>query len=192
MKRTDTTQRFSDRMSELIRLKRKDGVKISDIASSSGVPTGSISQYQREDAEAGINSLEKLAKYFKVSTDYILGLTDNPDLQKNTGLSPAAATAITDGLTRDQINALNSMLSSREGLHVLSNIGFFLSHNLVGWSPINIVHDEFDPDTIRVVEKNSGTIFGIKPDFLQNMFLIEIQGLLVELKKFQECHQTPL
>ena len=73
---TDITKSFADRLSDLIYQKRKEGKSFKEIAEESGVPTGSLSKYQNDACEAGISSLIKLARYFNVSTDYLLGLSD--------------------------------------------------------------------------------------------------------------------
>jgi len=76
---TDITKTFADRLSDLIDEKRQEGKTFKDIAAESGVPTGSLSKYQNDAGEPGINSLIKLAEYFGVSTDYMLGITDIAD-----------------------------------------------------------------------------------------------------------------
>ena len=93
---SDHTKVFADRLSDLIDAKRKQGKIFKDIAAESGVPTGSLSKYQNDFAEAGVNSLVKLAKYFGVSTDYLLGISDiaNGDasdmaIEKRIGLKSA-------------------------------------------------------------------------------------------------------
>ena len=73
---SDYTKAFADRLSDLLNEKRQDGKTLKDIAMESGIPTGSLSKYQNDAAEAGVNSLVKLAKYFDVSTDYLLGITE--------------------------------------------------------------------------------------------------------------------
>jgi len=70
------TKAFADRLSDLIDLKKQEGKTFKEIAIESGVPIGSLSKYHNDAAEAGVNSLVKLAKYFNVSTDYLLGITD--------------------------------------------------------------------------------------------------------------------
>jgi transcriptional regulator with XRE-family HTH domain len=75
---TDITRKFAERLDDLVYEKRKLGKNTKDIAAESGVPSGSLSKYQNDAGEAGINSLAKLANYFGVSTDYLLGLTDIP------------------------------------------------------------------------------------------------------------------
>lgn len=91
MKQTKTTKAFSDQLSDLITDSKKD---LRTIASECGVKASSISNYQNDGAECGINNLAKLAEYFGVSTDWLLGRakekTVNPDIQaavRYTGLS---------------------------------------------------------------------------------------------------------
>ena len=76
---SEYTKIFADRLQDLIELKKKEGKTFKEIALESGIPTGSLSKYQNDAAEAGVNSLVKLAKYFDVSTDYMLGISDVPD-----------------------------------------------------------------------------------------------------------------
>ncbi len=38
-----------------------------------------ISRYETGEREPGISELIKIAKYFNVSVDYLLEITDNPD-----------------------------------------------------------------------------------------------------------------
>lgn len=71
---TETTKAFADRLQGLISEKNKQGVKLEAISNASGVPVGSLSKYQNDNGEAGINSIVKLAQYFGVTTDYLLGL----------------------------------------------------------------------------------------------------------------------
>ncbi len=71
---TETTKAFADRLQGLIAEKNKQGVKLEAISNASGVPVGSLSKYQNDNGEAGINSIVKLAQYFGVTTDYLLGL----------------------------------------------------------------------------------------------------------------------
>ena len=41
-----------------------------------------ISRYETGEREPGINELIKIADYFNVSVDYLLGRTDDPKIQK--------------------------------------------------------------------------------------------------------------
>ena len=69
---------FATRLEDLIQEKKKEGITIEMISKDTGVPTGSISKYQNDGGVAGIDSLVPLAKYFNVSTDFLLGLTEHP------------------------------------------------------------------------------------------------------------------
>jgi transcriptional regulator with XRE-family HTH domain len=41
-----------------------------------------ISRYETGEREPGINELIKIADYFHVSVDYLLGRTDNPNIAR--------------------------------------------------------------------------------------------------------------
>ncbi len=42
----------------------------------------SISRYENGEREADYNTLIKIADYFNVSVDYLLGRTDNPNMNR--------------------------------------------------------------------------------------------------------------
>jgi len=124
---TDVTKAFADRLSEMIDSKKKEGKAIRDIAEESGVPSGSISKYQNDAGEAGINSLVKLASYFGVSTDYLLGLSDiasgNADdmaIEERLGLSSIAIKKLSHFHARDGSMFLNMLFEREFGEIVLS------------------------------------------------------------------------
>ena len=114
MKATKTTKAFADQLSDLITSSKKD---LRTIASECGVKASSISNYQNDGAECGINNLVKLSNYFGVSTDWLLGRaqekTVNPDIQ--------AAVRYT-GLTEKTIKSLRN--TKKE--FVLLNQKFFV------------------------------------------------------------------
>lgn len=70
---SDVTKCFSDRLSDLISESRKT-IKI--LADEIGISAGALSKYQNDCAVAGIDALFKISKYFGVSTDWLLGLSD--------------------------------------------------------------------------------------------------------------------
>ncbi len=47
------------------------------------IKQNTYSQYETGQRQIPIETLVKLAKYFDTSTDYILGLTDNPEKYPN-------------------------------------------------------------------------------------------------------------
>ncbi len=76
MKTTENTGNFADRLSDLISKAAQNGITLRDIERATGVKKESISKYQNNKAEPGLNSIVALAKYFNVSADYLLGLSD--------------------------------------------------------------------------------------------------------------------
>ena len=113
---SDYTKTFADRLQDLIELKKNEGKTFKDIALESGIPTGSLSKYQNDAAEAGVNSLVKLAKYFDVSTDYLLGISDVPSgnaddmaIEKRTGLKGGVIKKLSWFYKRDGCKFLNML-----------------------------------------------------------------------------------
>lgn len=89
---TSMTRRiFADNLDELI---KKDGKGLRKISKDTGIAIGTLSKYQNDGAEAGIDKLVSIANYFNVSTDWLLGLSDDPDRKPTAvselGLSHAA------------------------------------------------------------------------------------------------------
>lgn len=101
----NTTSLFADRLQDLI---SKSGKTISILSKEMGISEGSLSKYQNDSGEAGIIKLAKLAKYFKVSTDYLLGLTEvktpNTEIQAVSNML---------GLSEEAVNSIISI----NGIH---------------------------------------------------------------------------
>lgn len=87
---------FSERLGDLIAdEKAKTGDGLAKLSAKIGISAGVLSDYQNAYASPGIDKLCEIAKYFGVSTDYLLGLTDrrtheNVDIGQRTGLSDGA------------------------------------------------------------------------------------------------------
>lgn len=91
---TDTTKIFADRLLDLI---TESGKTIKQLSEEIGISSGSLSKYQNDGAVAGIDAVAKIAKYFNVSVDWLLGRSPtrspNPTVQSAcayTGLSEKA------------------------------------------------------------------------------------------------------
>ena len=95
---TDTTKTFGIVLSNLVEEKqKKSGILQEDIAREIGVPSGSLSEWCSDNQTASIDGLRRVADYFKVSTDYLLGLSEVSARNENiqdiniyTGLSQGA------------------------------------------------------------------------------------------------------
>lgn len=111
------------RLNELI----VDGNALKDYL---GVSAQAINQYRLGMARPSLENLCKIAKFYDVSTDYLLGLTDTPSIKtdirtacKTTGLSAGAVEAlqtmgdifVKDGLVQRPVfrQALSSILENR-------------------------------------------------------------------------------
>lgn len=66
---------FSDR---LIELKATHNVRQQDIADAIGISLRGYQYYEKDTKEPTMSKLIALAKYFDVSLDYLVGITDNP------------------------------------------------------------------------------------------------------------------
>ncbi len=85
---------FAERLRKLIKV---SGKSLAQIAMEADISTGAISQYQNGTARPGIDAIINLAKYFNVSADYLLGLSEasTPNIaiqaiSKTTGLTDRA------------------------------------------------------------------------------------------------------
>ncbi|WP_408956193.1 helix-turn-helix domain-containing protein [Natroniella sp. ANB-PHB2] len=71
---------FSERLTKLI---QESGKKLSDIEKDTGIDKSNLSRYKNDKTDPKPYVINKLAEYFNVSTDYLLGRTNirNPDLE---------------------------------------------------------------------------------------------------------------
>ncbi|KAF5077565.1 helix-turn-helix protein [anaerobic digester metagenome] len=110
------TKGFSEKLRDLISL---SGKSIKQLSLELGIPSGSLSKYQNDAAEPGINNLYKIAEYFNVSTDYLLGLSnvksfdlDIKAISEKTGLSDDAVQILANFSTekKDIVNIINFLI----------------------------------------------------------------------------------
>lgn len=64
---------FKERLKEL---REDSGLSMSELANKIGVSTNTISRWERGERIPNLEALVALAKFFKVSTDYLCGLED--------------------------------------------------------------------------------------------------------------------
>lgn len=64
---------FSERLKEL---RIENGLSLKELANAIGVSDVAISRWENRQRTPNIESLIALAKFFRVSTDYLLGLED--------------------------------------------------------------------------------------------------------------------
>ncbi|MCL2556778.1 MAG: helix-turn-helix domain-containing protein [Firmicutes bacterium] len=63
---------------KIIILMSKEGINKSKLAKDLGISTGHFADWESGRSKPTADRITIIAKYFKVSTDYLLGLTDNP------------------------------------------------------------------------------------------------------------------
>ena len=73
---TPTTKAFAERLSDLVQIKKSEGLSHDEISRQIGVSSGVLSEWMSDNKTASIENLAKLSKYFGVSADYLLGLSD--------------------------------------------------------------------------------------------------------------------
>ena len=73
---TEATKAFADHLSDLIADEKRCGKSHEDICEGAGVASGAMSDWAADNKTATIDSLYKIAKYFGVSTDWLLGLSN--------------------------------------------------------------------------------------------------------------------
>lgn len=67
---------------KLKELRKKRGITQLKLSLELNMTQNTISRYENGEREAGYNELIKIADYFDVSIDYLLGRTDNPSISR--------------------------------------------------------------------------------------------------------------
>lgn len=63
-------------------LRRKKGISQLRLATELNTTQNTISRYETGEREPGIDELIKIADYFNVSVDYLIGRTGNPKMNR--------------------------------------------------------------------------------------------------------------
>ena len=112
---------FSDILVELVHTK---GVTMYELSQKTDIPQSLLSNYKNGKKKPALENIIKLADFFGVSTDYLLGRTDNPNASGNSVIqssnivngnngdhSPLTVTETEqqDEMTKELIKAFQSM-----------------------------------------------------------------------------------
>lgn len=120
MAKSEITKIFSERLEELTERKKDTDYKLSDKqqAEQMGIPYPTFTKYKNNTAECPISTVVKIARYYNVSTDYLLGLqrepTNDPDViavTEYTALSKEAAEKLNQISLRNKATANIDTLS---------------------------------------------------------------------------------
>lgn len=121
---------FSYRISDLITDSDKT---LREISKETNIPASSLSGYQNGKAEPQLSAIIKLANYFNVTTDYLLGRTEVPTID-------ATTRAVCDytGLSQDVVERLHQELLSNDSTWNIGRLDSLLSSNTF-WEIIGIL-----------------------------------------------------
>ena len=95
---------FNKRLKELRGKKSKE-----EIANAIGITPQSLGRYEGGHRKPDIEILKKMAEYFKVSADYLLGISETKIVNEN-----VAATQITTGLSEENVLTLHEFAKERK------------------------------------------------------------------------------
>ena len=63
---------------KILELMKKNEVKASELTNNAGLPHSAITHWKKGAAKPSSDAIIKIAKYFNVTTDYLLGLSNLP------------------------------------------------------------------------------------------------------------------
>ncbi len=167
--KNDLKNTFADILDDLVEdEKKKTGLGNNQIADEIGIGQGQLSKHLNAQAELKISSLVKIAKYFGVSTDYLLGLTklkspneDYKTVHKVLNLSDGSIKNVkamnknNDGFAY-VLNLLldNTEETSKYFKSCILNIIKYLSDMSNADAEANDSYDDYNPFSIESLEKD--------------------------------------
>lgn len=168
----------------LKQLRIKNGLKQQELANMFGLSSGTISFYESEQRKPDIDFIVAVAKYFDVSTDYLLGLTnatdkENIDISKVTGLNDFSLTILEQSL-KETNNAAAEVIDT-----VICGGDFFRF--------VNLINDKkekkptIDIDWSDICDKKLSDIFDM--DIEQRTTIL---NMLFPMNRFNACELREL
>jgi SOS regulatory protein LexA len=123
----------------LKQLRKQKGLTQEELAKRIGISRGRLNNYEREYREPDFEMLTKFAEFFEVTTDYILGKTDDPWGTYNETLSAALGQAI-DGDKLAKIPKELTPITNIIRIPVLGSIAagkpILAEENIIDWEYI--------------------------------------------------------
>lgn len=121
-----STEIFAKHLKEL---RNKNGISLKELAKALDTTAQSLSLYEKAERTINIDLLVKVSKYFDVSSDYLLGLTEN----KTTDTDLKAVCDYT-GLDENSINTLSKITDDYPAIWIELFINKYLEEILSGIS----------------------------------------------------------
>lgn len=168
----------------LKQLRIKNGLKQQELANMFGLSSGTISFYESEQRKPDIDFIVAIAKYFDVSTDYLLGLTnaidkENIDISKVTGLNDFSLTILEQSL-KETNNAAAEVIDT-----VICGGDFLRLVNLI--NDKNEKKPTIDIDWSDICDKKLSDIFDM--DIEQRTTIL---NMLFPMNRFNACELREL
>lgn len=168
----------------LKQLRIKNGLKQQELADMFGLSSGTISFYESEQRKPDIDFIVAVAKYFDVSTDYLLGLTnatdkENIDISKVTGLNDFSLTILEQSL-KETNNAAAEVIDT-----VICGGDFLRLVNLI--NDKNEKKPTIDIDWSDICDKKLSDIFDM--DIEQRTTIL---NMLFPMNRFNACELREL
>lgn len=162
-----TKQKIGNRINAALALRN---VKQKELAKAIGVSDNVISFYCSGNRTPNCEQLIEIAKYLDVSTDYLLGLTENMTAKKDidyicnyVGLSEKAVDLLHQGKEKEIADYLNSVISSAcESTYVFNlfrDLLYYLKSEKIDvrsgddyMTPFDLMDDDFDLDEYEPIK----------------------------------------
>lgn len=153
-----TTKMFADRLSDLVEEKKKTGLSQKEIAAQIGVSSGTLSEWCSDNKTPMIDALPKVANYFNVSIDWLLGEseaktrnTTTQAIHHETGLSDTAIDILRN-LSDNEKRFLNRLLEDRGNFYFIADAfaNFKRKSGLNQAIDDGIIEADFGPDTLCI------------------------------------------
>lgn len=183
---SQVTKVFADRIGDLI---SESGLRIHDLSKKIGKSAGALSNYQNDSAEAGIDALYKIAVYFGVSSDYLIGLSDfalsNEDtrfIRKKTGLSEHTVSRLMQDDKRDKWAEVIDQLILHPG--ILDALHTYLFFDVDYFATVEDGKASDDHRKVMVLgDSAQGKIVPVYPHMMDSALMLEVQRELSDIRK---------
>lgn len=186
MSSSQVTKVFADRIGDLI---SESGLRIHDLSKKIGKSAGALSNYQNDSAEAGIDALYKIAVYFGVSSDYLIGLSDfalsNEDtrfIRKKTGLSEHTVSRLTQDDKRDKWAEVIDQLILHPG--ILDALHAYLFFDVDYFATVEDGKASDDHKKVMVLgDSAQKKVVPVYPRMMDGALQLEVQRELSDIKQ---------
>lgn len=171
---------FPSRLREIM---KDTGTKQKDLAQALGVKPQTVSLYTQGQSFPDVNNLAKIAHFFGVSADYLIGLSNTPSVEEDMQV----ACKVT-GLREKAINALKGADGDE-----LDFISFLIEKRISSDISAKAYGCAIDKSSIMVLDKHCGTV-GMDKDVVRKMISEsdDVRKAFNEVKRLQERIDTRL